>query len=266
MTTALDQIISYKHEEVAARKAATPPRWLQDRAAAAPIPRGFAAALSVVAASGANGLICELKRKSPSAGDILPGADPVSIAVDYEAGGAACLSVLTDGPSFGGSLRDLDAIRDAVALPILRKDFMIDPWQVIEARAHGADAILVIMAALDDAMARELTDVALAHGMDVLVEVHDRAELERALDLPATLFGINNRNLKTMVTDLAVTETLAPLLPAGKALVSESGVSTPSDIVRLRETGAQRFLIGECLMKQDDRRGAVAALKNAGTV
>ncbi|MEO0467229.1 MAG: indole-3-glycerol phosphate synthase TrpC [Pseudomonadota bacterium] len=266
MATALDRIIEYKREEVAASKAATSRRLLQDRATAAPHPRGFAAALSAIAASGDNALICELKRKSPSAGDILPGADPVDIAMEYEAGGAACLSILTDGPSFGGSLRDLDAIREAVALPILRKDFMIDPWQVIEARAHGADAILVIMAAVDGGMARELTEVAQAHSMDVLVEVHDGAELERALDLPAELFGINNRNLKTMTTDLAVTEALAPRVPAGRVLVSESGVSTEADIIRLRDTGAGRFLIGESLMKQDNRQAAVNALRRAGTV
>lgn len=266
MSTALDRIIAYKRDEVAASKAATSARTLQDRAAAAPHPRGFAAALSAVAASGDNALICELKRKSPSAGDILPGADPVDIATEYELGGAACLSVLTDGPSFGGSLRDLDTIREAVALPILRKDFMIDPWQVIEARAHGADAILVIMAAVEDGMARSLTEVALAHGMDVLVEVHDQTELERAFDLPATLLGINNRNLKTMTTDLSVTEALSRLVPDSKDIISESGVSTPDDIIRLRGAGAQRFLIGESLMKQDNRKNAVEQLRKAGTV
>ncbi|MEM6667020.1 MAG: indole-3-glycerol phosphate synthase TrpC [Pseudomonadota bacterium] len=266
MATALDHIIDYKRVEVAASKAATSTRLLQDRANAAPHPRGFAAALSAITAMGDNAVICELKRKSPSAGEILPGADPVDIAMDYEAGGAACLSVLTDGPSFGGSLRDLDAIREAVALPILRKDFMIDPWQVVEARAHGADAILVIMAALEDGLAQELTAVAQANGMDVLVEVHDAAELERALALPAELIGINNRNLKTMTTDLSVTEALSDRVPSGRQLVSESGISTSADIMRLRRAGAQRFLIGESLMKQNDRAAAVDALRRAGTV
>lgn len=266
MSTALDRIIDYKREEVARRKGAQRLSLLEARASAAPHPRGFAASLAAIAASGENALICELKRKSPSAGEILPGADPIAIAAEYEAGGAACLSILTDGPSFGGSLADLDAARGAVALPLLRKDFMIDPWQVVEARAHGADAILVILAAVDDVLADELCAAARSHGMDVLAEVHDAAELERALRLDAELIGVNNRNLKTMTTDLAVTQALAPLLPRGRALVSESGISRPGDIERLRETGARRFLIGESLMKQVDRRGAVSALRRAGTV
>lgn len=266
MTTVLDDILTYKREEVAARKAEMSAGQMAARASAAPAPRGFAAALDAVAATGENALICELKRKSPSAGHILPGADPLAIAREYEAGGAACLSVLTDGPSFGGSLADLDAVRQATSLPLLRKDFMVDPWQVLEARAHGADAVLVIMAALDDALAQEIAQAALGHAMDVLVEVHDAGELERARRLPSGLIGVNNRNLRTMTTDLAVTETLAPHLPAGASLVAESGVRTPADISRLRRSGARRFLIGESLMSQADRAGAVNALRMAGTI
>ena len=266
MTTALDRIIAYKREEVAGRKAGATPGQMAARAAAAPYPRGFAAALDTVAATGENALICELKRRSPSAGEILPGADPVAIATEYEAGGAACLSILTDAPSFGGSLADLEAVRLAIALPILRKDFMIDTWQVLEARAHGADAVLVIMAALEDALARDIADAAIEQGMDVLVEVHDAKELERALALPSPLIGINNRNLKTMVTDLAVTEELATRMPPDRHLVSESGVRTSGDITRLRETGARRFLIGESLMKQNNRPNAVTMLRTAGTI
>lgn len=263
--TALDAILAYKLKEVARAKAETSLSVLENRAHAAPPPRGFAAGLDRVVASGENALICELKRKSPSAGAILPDADPVAIAREYEAGGAACLSILTDTPSFGGQLQDLVAIRQAVNLPLLRKDFMVDPWQVIEARAHGADAILVILAAVDDDLAGALCDTAHAYGMDVLAEVHDAHELERALKLPVTLLGVNNRNLKTMTTDLAVTETLSPLVPANMALVAESGVSSQEDIQRLRNAGARRFLIGESLMKQHDRPAAVLRLRQAGS-
>lgn len=263
--TALDAILAYKLQEVARARAETSLSVLENRAHAAPLARGFAAALDAVAANGENALICELKRKSPSAGEILPGANPVAIAREYEAGGAACLSVLTDTPSFGGRLEDLVAIRDAVGLPLLRKDFMVDPWQVMEARAHGADAILVILAAVDDGLARALCDTAQAYGMDVLAEVHDAHEMVRALKLPVTLIGVNNRNLKTMTTDLAVTETLSPLVPGNMALVAESGVSGEEDIQRLRQAGARRFLIGESLMKQDDRPAAVQRLRQAGS-
>lgn len=261
-STALDRILSYKLDEVAAARAATPLSDLEARARAAPAPRGFAAALSAVADTGENALICELKRKSPSAGEILPGADPLAIARDYEAGGAACLSILTDGPSFGGSLADLAAVREAVALPLLRKDFMIHPWQVTEARAHGADAILVILAAVEDTLALALCEAARGWGMDVLAEVHNEAEMARARHLPVTLLGVNNRNLKTMTTDLAVTAALGPQVPAGMALISESGVSTSEDIRNLRKSGARRFLIGESLMKQADRATAVATLRH----
>ncbi|KCZ94388.1 indole-3-glycerol phosphate synthase TrpC [Hyphomonas johnsonii] len=264
MTTALDHIIAYKHDEVAALKRAETLDSLTRRAEAAGPVRGFAAAMDRIAATGENALICELKRKSPSAGEILPGADPVAIAGEYEAGGAACLSVLTDGPSFGGSLADFTAIRNAVSLPMLRKDFLVDPIQVAEARAYGADCILVILAAVDDSLARELSDCATGFGMDVLVETHDESELARALELPSPLIGINNRNLKRMITDLATTERLAPLVPGDRHIIAESGISTPEHVQRLRNVGARRFLIGESLMKVNTgRETAVTRLRRA---
>lgn len=263
MKTALDRIIDYKHDEVAALKRETSEAALLSDAAGAPAPRGFANALGAVAKSGAAALICELKRKSPSAGDILPGANPVEIAKDYEAAGAACLSILTDYPSFGGTLDDLRTIRAAVDLPIIRKDFMIDTIQVAEARAAGADAILVILSAVDDPCATELIAAAHDLGMDAIVEVHDEAELERANALASPLVGINNRDLKRMVTDLTVTERLAPHLSPSKSLISESGISEPAHIKRLAKAGAKRFLIGESLMKSADRRTACANLRNA---
>ena len=262
MTTALDRIIDYKRDEVADLKQQVSFADMDSRARAAAPVRGFAAALSDVAGKDQNALICELKRKSPSAGEILPGADPVKIATEYEAGGAACLSVLTDGPSFGGCLQDFESIRNAVSIPMLRKDFMIDPIQVAEARAWGADCVLVIMASLDDALAMDLTQSAMDYGMDVLVETHNEAELERALRLPSPLIGVNNRDLKRMVTDLSTTERLAPLIPEDRQLVAESGISTPEHIARLRKTGARRFLIGESLMKRgDQRQSAVTGLR-----
>ena len=263
MSTALDKIIAYKHDEVAELKRTQTEQSLLDLAATQNPPREFAARLTEIANADENALICEMKRKSPSAGEILPGADPRDIASQYERGGAACLSVLTDGPSFGGSLEDFAAIRSAVSLPMLRKDFMIDPIQVIEARAHGADAILVIMSSSDDSLAMSLTQTAQDLGMDVLVETHDADEIERALSLPSPLIGINNRDLKIMQTDLATSEKLAPLLPSDRDFVSESGISQPEDIQRLRKTGARRFLIGESLMKRADREAHVAALRAA---
>jgi len=263
MATALDRIIAYKRGEVSALKAERSMSSLLADAKSAPAPRGFAARLSEVAALGENALICELKRKSPSAGDILPGAHPAEIAQDYERGGAACLSVLTDYPSFGGSLDDLAAIHAAVSLPILRKDFMIDPIQVAEARAHGADAILVILSAVDDLLAKDLCAAATDLGMDTIIEVHDAAEMDRANALPSSLVGVNNRDLTRMVTDLAVTEQLATALSPGKSLISESGISAPDHIIRLRKTGARRFLIGESLMKAERRAEACANLRKA---
>lgn len=263
MSTALDRIIAYKRDEVAALKRAHTEQDFLDRAKDQPAPRGFRARLSAIAETGENALICEMKRKSPSAGDILPGADPSDIAAQYESGGAACLSVLTDGPSFGGSLQDFAAIRAAVTLPMLRKDFMIDPLQVVEARAHGADAILVILSCTDDALALDLTQTALALDMDALIETHDGQEVERALALPSPLIGINNRDLKVMKTDLSTSETLSKLVPSPNELISESGISEPADISRLRKTGARRFLIGESLMKRADRQSHVQALRQA---
>jgi len=267
MSTALERIIAYKRDEVAALKRVESFASLARMADGGSPVRGFAAAMDRIVATGENALICELKRKSPSAGDILPGADPVAIAAEYESGGAACLSVLTDGPSFGGSLADFAAIRDAVSLPMLRKDFLIDPIQVAESRAHGADCILIILSAVDDAVATDLHDAATDFGMDVLIETHDEAELERALRLASPMIGINNRDLKRMVTDLSTTERLAPLVPAGRHIIAESGISTPENIVRLRATGARRFLIGESLMKMNDRREtSVTALRQACSV
>ncbi|MGB3624556.1 MAG: indole-3-glycerol phosphate synthase TrpC [Henriciella sp.] len=261
MKTALDRIIDYKRDEVAALKASHSLSRLLDAAKSADAPRGFAAAMDKTVDTGENALICELKRKSPSAGEIVPGADPVQIAREYEQGGATCLSILTDFPSFGGSLDDLVAVRQAVGLPVLRKEFMIDTHQVAEARAYGADAILVILSAVDDALALDLCNAASDLGMDAIVEVHDADELERANSLPARLVGINNRNLKKMTTDLQTTETLAPQLASDKTLISESGISDPSHISRLRKAGARRFLIGESLMKSDHREADCKKLR-----
>jgi indole-3-glycerol phosphate synthase len=267
MTTALDRIIAYKHDEVAALKRAETFASLSRMAGDASPVRGFAAAMDRIAATGENALICELKRKSPSAGDILPGADPVAIAAEYESGGSACLSVLTDGPSFGGSLADFAAIRNAVALPMLRKDFLVDPIQVAESRAHGADCILIILSAVDDVVAAELSSAAIGFHMDVLIETHDEAELERALLLPSPLIGINNRDLKRMVTDLSTTERLAPLVPENRHIIAESGISSAEHIIRLRASGARRFLIGESLMKMNQlRESAVTGLRKARSI
>ncbi len=263
MTNALTPILAYKADEVAALKADCSGAELVDRMAEQTPPRGFAKALTQRVQNGENGLICELKRKSPSAGEILPGADPVIIAREYEQGGAACLSILTDGPSFGGSLSDLEAIRAAVSLPLLRKDFMIDPIQIAQARAHGADAILIIMAAVSDSLASDLESTALEQGMDALIEVHNEAELERALALTSPLLGINNRDLTTMTTDLSVTAQLSALIPPDRQLISESGVKTPEDIKVLQKSQARRFLIGESLMKQENRAQAVENLRMA---
>lgn len=263
MTTALDRILEYKADEVRALKAARTASSLFSEAQAQIPARGFAAALDRIADAGENALICEIKRKSPSAGEILAGADAPGIALDYERGGAACLSVLTDLPSFGGTLADFEAIRAAVRLPMLRKDFMIDPLQILESRAHGADCILIILSAVDDACAADLGQAATDLGMDVLVETHDEGELDRALRLPFRLVGANNRDLKRMVTDLGTSERLAPLVPTGRNLISESGISDPAHISRLRGFGIRRFLIGESLMKRPDRADFTGALRRA---
>ena len=251
MTDRLRQIIAYKHEEVAALKRERTLASLEADAAAAPPVRNFAQRMLDVATDG-NALICEMKRKSPSAGDINVERSPLDVAAAYEAGGAACLSVLTDGPSFGGSLEDLVAIRAQVGIPVLRKDFMVDPIQIVEARAVGADAILIIMAAVDDGLAAELHAAADGLGLSVLLEAHDGEELDRALKLPSPLVGVNNRSLRTFTTDLGVTEALAGRVPADRLLISESGVKTEADIVRLRACGARGFLIGETLMRAAD--------------
>lgn len=259
----LADIVAYKHDEVAALKHTRSFASLDADARAAPPARPFAQTLLDIAAADGNGLICEMKRKSPSAGDIRPGRDAIATARAYEAGGAACISVLTDGPSFGGSLEDMTAVRDAVRLPVLRKDFMIDPIQIAEARAAGADAILLIMASLSDDHAAELHACADGYGLSVLVESHDRAELERALRLPSPLMGINNRNLKTMATDLGVTEALADMVDGGRLLISESGVRSAVDVARLRKCGARSFLVGESLMRAENAEESVRSLVQA---
>lgn len=259
----LKAIIDYKRDEVQALKRSRTLSSLDADAKAASPPRGFAHALTRIAQADGNALICEVKRKSPSAGDISPGRDQVAVARDYEAGGAACISVLTDGPSFGGSLDDMISVREAIAIPVLRKDFMIDPIQVLEARAAGADAILIIMAAVDNALAEDLHAAADEYGMSVLLEAHDEAELVRALGLPSPLIGVNNRDLRAFTTDLGVTERLADLVPQERLLISESGVRTAEDIVRLRACGARGFLIGESLMRAENPMESVRSLASA---
>jgi len=264
MGNVLDKICDDKREHIAACKAKTALPELEARAKDAGPTRGFARALSERAAAGRFGLIAEIKKASPSKGLIREDFDPPFIAREYETGGAACMSVLTDTPYFQGKGDDLVAARAAVSLPTIRKDFMVDPYQVTEARALGADCILLIMAALDDGLAAELAATAHDWEMDVLVEVHDGPELDRALKVDGDLVGINNRNLKTLKVDIATTEELAPKVPSDRVLVCESGLFTADDLVRMSKAGARCFLIGESLMRQDDIAGAVRDLLAPG--
>ena len=260
MSDILEQIAAYKREDVATRKAARRQDAVEAAAKAASAPRGFRAALERAHAPGRLALIAEIKKASPSKGLIREDFDPPTLARAYAAGGAACLSVLTDGPSFQGADEYLTAAREACALPALRKEFLVDPWQVAESRALGADAILVILAMVDDALAGELMREAHRLGMDALVEVHDEAEMARARALGAGLVGVNNRNLRTFVVDLAVTERLAAQAPKDALLVTESGVFTALDVARMERCGARAMLVGESLMRQQDVTAATRAL------
>jgi indole-3-glycerol phosphate synthase len=260
MTNILVEIIERKRLDLAAQRRAVPLDALDRLARAVDPPRGFAASLKRRRAAGRFGLIAEIKKASPSHGLIRPDFAPAALAAGYETAGAACLSVLTDLPYFQGTPEHLQAARAATSLPVLRKDFMIDPYQVVEARAIGADCILLIMAALADGQAAELEAAAGDFGLDVLVEVHDQAELDRALRLKTPLIGINNRDLKTLKTDLGTTLALAGSLPADRIGVSESGLQNPADLARIAAAGISCFLVGESLLRQPDVAAATRAL------
>jgi indole-3-glycerol phosphate synthase len=260
MSDILEKIAAYKHVDVAARKAARPQDQVEQAARAASPARGFVRALEAAHGPGRLALIAEVKKASPSKGVIRADFDPPALARAYAKGGAACLSVLTDEPSFQGADAYLVAAREAAALPCIRKDFLVDPWQVAESRALGADCILVILSMVDDSLAAELLAEARRFGMDALVETHDGAEMARAARLGATLIGVNNRSLRTFEVDLANTERLAALAPKDALLVTESGIFTPADVARLERAGARAMLVGESLMRQADVEAATRAL------
>ena len=264
MSDVLARICSAKREHVARTRAALPLRMLEARAKAAAPTRGFAAALSAAASGGRFPLIAEIKKASPSRGLIRKDFDPSALARTYQRAGAACLSVLTDMPYFQGRDDDLVAARGSSDLPVLRKDFMIDPYQIVESRALGADCVLLIMAALDDGLAAELEDTALDVGLDVLVEVHDEAEFARAMRLESPLVGINNRNLRTLDVDLATAEAILPQLPVDRLAVAESGIRSIDDLKRFWALGARAFLVGESLMRQPDVESATRSLLGNG--